>query len=279
MDVPAFHYLGDCRRQWQFGALSVTLTHYPPRQRQTRHRHENPTFFFLLQGAFADESDERGTLEPEPFDLLYHPAGSWHEGVSGDQGRLGLNLEPTEEWLSTRGLRPADLGPYRIEADPVRMCELLRLAMLSFEDSDVESLLLEILTPAGESKADLAWFRRIHNLVQSSGAARWTLQSMAAEVGVHPVYLARVFRARHGCSFTTFVGRRRMIHAARELAAGRKASEIAHELDFVDQSHFARTFRAWLRTTPAAFSRIWVDPEKVANMLFPSREGGARIPV
>lgn len=253
MDVPAFRYLGEECRTWSTGNVSLTLTHYPARQRQKRHRHENPTFFFLLKGDFVDESDA-GALQPNSFELLYHPAGAWHESRAGDQGRLGINIEPTSDWLSKNELTEKDLGEYRVESDPMRSSELLRLAAQGFDDPEIEAHLLEIIVPSTSNSKAPEWFGKIQ--AHLSDDPNWTLHGMADEVAVHPVHLARVFRARHGCSFTTYVQRLKLLRAAQALSQGESASSVAHDLGFADQSHLGRLFKAWMKTTPGAFTNL-----------------------
>jgi AraC family transcriptional regulator len=249
-------YWGQTTQRWAFDGLSVSLTKYPAAQIQTRHRHENPTFFFLLGGEFGDFSTERGSLYPRRFDLLYHPAGAWHESRCGDDGRWGLNLEPSSQWLSQLELSGSDFGIYRLESDPFRCSELLRLLLLGFESPSAEDQLFEILlAPRESAEESRSWLRRLDELVRED-AARWRLNTLARELAVHPVYLARTFRARYGCSVTEWLNRRRLVESARALLEGRQVSEISHELGFADQSHFGRAFRGLFGTAPTQFQRF-----------------------
>lgn len=256
MKLGAHQYWGETERQWDLGGLSVSLTRYPAFQSQARHSHENPTYFFLLGGDFTDVSSERGALAPQRFELLFHPSGAPHEGCSGPKGRFGLNFEPSESWLAKNDLKASDLGSYRIDSDPMRAGELLRLNVCGFEAVQAESQLLEILLPdALESQESPAWFRKVRGLLDSGRP--WSLHSLADELAVHPVYLARVFRARFGVSVSEWLRRRRLVSCARSLMDGRPSSEVAHEEGFADQSHFGRAFRAYFDCTPHEFQRRW----------------------
>ena len=254
MTVEAARYWGEVDGQWQLGGLTATLTRYPALQPQRRHRHENPTYFFLLDGAFSDQSTELGYRLPERFELLYHPAGAWHEGISGPEGRYGLNLEIALEELD---LREGDLGEYRLENDPMRCTELLRLILLGLETLDDADPLMEVLLAPQKRKEAPCWLRRLDSLLDAPADQTWTLRTLADELAVHPVYLARIFRARHGCSVSDWLLRRRLLAAAKGLADGRSASDVAHETGFADQSHFGRAFRAYAGQTPSAFRRRW----------------------
>jgi AraC family transcriptional regulator len=260
MTLSATQYLGESARRWDLDGLPVTLTRYPACQRQARHRHENPTYFFLLGGEFSDLSDLLGERTPNRFELLFHPSQAWNEGKCGPRGRYGLNVEPTSEWLGRFDLEFDDLGSYRIDGNPVRSLEMLRLATIEFQTSDIVNLMLEILLPDAELPVeDPAWLRKAEALGSNPEGVTWNLSSLAHEVCVHPIHLARVFRRRHGCSVSEWLLCRRLLNAADRLIQGQSASEVAHESGFADQSHFGRVFRTYFGWTPLKFKHLWLE--------------------
>jgi len=251
--------LGDTSQSWNCGGIGVTLTRYPAEQRQPRHRHENLTYFLLLGGEFFDESTEIGTASPTVLDLLFHPAGAWHEGMAGPTGRFGLNIEPTAAALEQFDLGFEDLGPYRVDSQPIRALELLRQASCGFEAPDAEDRLIEsLLPPANHIEETPTWVAKLDDLTTGKSGAHWGLRSLAGELHVHPVYLARVFRARYGHSVTEWFLKRRILESARLLLAEHPASEVAFDAGFADQSHFGRAFRTYIGTSPAKFQRHWL---------------------
>jgi len=248
-------YLGTAARQVQRDGLGVSLTAYPSRQRQTWHRHENATMFILLRGEFCDESPALGSRVLAPLTAVFHPAGAVHRGNAGDMGRVGINLEPTAAWMERQGISPKDLGGYRYTLDPHETITLVRLALQG--DALTESIALEcLLAPHEEPKSESnAWLQRGYRRVVET--PDWTLQSLAQELCVHPVYLARVFRQRYGMSVTQHIRRSRLIHATR-LASGGDVSlaEAAIEFGYADHAHFTRHFREEFGATPSDFLRI-----------------------
>jgi AraC family transcriptional regulator len=71
---------------------------------------------------------------------------------------------------------------------------------------------------------------------------------------VHPIHLARTFRARYGISVGEYGRRVRIEWAAAEIARGESSlAAVATEAGFADQSHFTRLFRRYVGTTPARF--------------------------
>lgn len=254
MTLGAGQYWGDAFRRWDLDGLAVSLTRYSGIERQARHRHVNPTFFFLLKGQFGDVSEALGSCYPKRFEILFHPAGAWHEGISGPDGRIGVNIEPSPDWLGRNGLVHKDLGPYRVESDPMRSSELLRMVLNGFSCHAVNEQMVELMTCFNRDRMETpAWYRRLDDLL--AAGTHWRLLSLATELGVHPVYLARVFRARHGCSVTESLSRRRLLSAVGPLLDGLPSSRAAHEAGFADQSHFGRACLAFTGRTPRELQR------------------------
>lgn len=81
-----------------------------------------------------------------------------------------------------------------------------------------------------------------------------TTALLARTVGVHPVYLAQVFRRVYGCTINEYLCQRRLDYACRELRQTRRSiAEIAQTAGFYDQGHFSRTFKRLLGLTPREY--------------------------
>jgi AraC family transcriptional regulator len=77
--------------------------------------------------------------------------------------------------------------------------------------------------------------------------------ALADEIGVHPVHLARVFRAHHGMPLGTYLRGLRLDWAAGQLRTSTPLADIAAGAGFVDQSHFTRAFRSHTGLTPGQY--------------------------
>ena len=80
---------------------------------------------------------------------------------------------------------------------------------------------------------------------------------LAAEAGIHPVYLARAFRQRYGSSPAEYA-RRLRVEAARELLARCDLSlaQVAVEAGFSDQSHLSHQFRRVVGMSPGRYREV-----------------------
>lgn len=86
--------------------------------------------------------------------------------------------------------------------------------------------------------------------------ARLEVRHIAAEIGVHQVHLARVFREYWGCSPGELIRWRRVDRCADLLRrSSMSGAEIAAAVGFVDQSHMTRAFRAAYGVAPGAYRR------------------------
>jgi AraC family transcriptional regulator len=252
-------YFGSPVWERQCGGLLVTLSEYRPGQTQPWHCHAHPTFFLLVAGDHRDHSRD-GAFEQPPYGLVYHPSTHVHAGEQGPRGVRGLNIEYPPAWLERHELRERELGGYRaFDSARARLSAIRFLAMASqpgdrFE-TELETQALEFLEPllVGPHTATVAaprWLRTAEDLLRARFRESIGLRHVAREAGVHPVYLARVFRRRHGCSVGEFLRVLRLVEAGRLVLQGASLVQAAHAVGFADQAHFSRCFSAAFGFTP-----------------------------
>lgn len=81
----------------------------------------------------------------------------------------------------------------------------------------------------------------------------WDVGDLARVAGVSRAHFSRRFKAAAGLSPYAYLNLLRIEQAKRLLAAGAPIADTALEVGFVDQSHFARTFRRFSGATPAQY--------------------------
>ena len=120
------------------------------------------------------------------------------------------------------------------------------------------SAAIELLADAVRANAPSgrpAWVVRLIDRIESDLAGAPTLGHLAAEIGLHPAHVSRVFRRACGETLGEFVRRRRLEEAARALASDVSLAEIAAQAGFSDQAHFTRVFRRHFGVSPGAKRR------------------------
>jgi AraC family transcriptional regulator len=133
------------------------------------------------------------------------------------------------------------------------------------EDLGVELIAQILRRLQGRDGAPPPWLARIRDRIQDAPLPV-SVATLAAEVGVHRVHLARAFREHFGRSVTAHMQRIRLRHARRLLAdPDRSLADVAMSAGFADQSHMTRAIRAALGTTPGRIRRATLHPFKNAS--------------
>lgn len=238
----------------------LTARTYPPRLRLPRHAHASAFLLFVRHGAFVEEQGRRA----ERFDrwsCIYRPELDEHAN-DFDAGATVAAIDvsrPLVERLTEAGFsgqRFSVRSPFvqqfgdRLEAElaaPDSMSELV-----------IEALATEVIAfgaRAGGGRARKGpWLERARRLIEHDFASPLSLAVVAAEVGVHPVHLARQFRASHGCSVGEYLRRVRIAFAETQLTTSdHPIAEIALAAGFSDQSQLTKSFRRITGQTPAAY--------------------------
>lgn len=125
----------------------------------------------------------------------------------------------------------------------------------------VEALLFDLVSRQlniirERSSARPRWLGWLLDYLDDTFEKEWSLQDMAAEMGVHPVYLCRTFSERFDCTLGEYIRKQRTLRAWQLLAISDSTlAEIASQSGFADQSHFTRAFKNDFGITPGKWRR------------------------
>lgn len=251
-------------RSVEVGGLLVTEAWFPPGLVIPPHVHRRACFAVMLDGAF-DLSFARASYDCAPARITTEPAGERHANRVRSAGAHVVVLQPDP--LRTELLRPlrevleevhhfGHAGIARSARQVTR--ELGRPDGVS--ELAIESLALGMLVAAGRngstdsSRRPPPWLLRAQEYVHARFLERFTTADVAREAGVHPVHLARVFRATFRASLGDYVRALRLDWAARLLtSSAAPLAEIALRAGFADQSHFTRAFKRYSGMTPGRY--------------------------
>ena len=129
----------------------------------------------------------------------------------------------------------------------------------------IEALLLDLLSRyfnviRERSSARPRWLGLLLDYLDDTFEQKWSLESMATEMGVHPVHLCRTFSVHLGCTLGEYIRIQRVMRGCQLVAIGDDPlAQIASQSGFSDQSHFTRAFKSYLGVTPGEWRR-WSSP-------------------
>lgn len=241
----------------------LTSTRYAPRLRLTEHAHPNGFLLFVRDGSFV-EHHERRTDGLDRWTFMYRPPLDAHANEFGPAGATVSAIDVDASWVE----RLQDAG-FRDERLTVRSPFVQQFAdrldsEIAMPDSMsamvIEALATEVLVfglraalrrnePRSSSSA-----LRARRIIENEFAFPLSLARIAAEVGVHPVHLARQFRMAHGCTVGEYIRMVRVTFARHQLTASdHQIADIAVDAGFADQSHLSKSFRRVTGESPAAY--------------------------
>jgi len=261
--LDAGQFYGRTLRRRCLSDLTLADVEYLPHSRVPRHSHEHGYFCLIRRGSYVENYSRRVRV-CGPRMLVFHPPGEAHSETFGEEPVASFNVELGAEWLGrVRELGGAFDQPAEFRAGSASALGLrLFQEFVSSDDADsdlsIESITLEILAtyiskpPGAAYSRKPQWLTAATEALDSCRDQPLSLRDLAAAAGVHPIYLAAMFRQFHGCSVGQYSRRRRIEHA-RKLLANPKVplAQIALETGFSDQSHFSRTYKRFTGRTPS----------------------------
>jgi AraC family transcriptional regulator len=255
--------LGRFLRTRTCGAYAVSEAVYVPNTHFVPHAHERGNISLVLRGQLH-ETVGRETLDSGAFSVVFKPAGTIHSNRFGPHGARTLSIQlPHDDderepalrrwfWFHGGPVSAAALELYRTFCDatasPEELSDLI-VQLVGTIDDELQFAQLSTSAPP--------WIDRVRDLLHDSFPQRVPVAQVAREMRVHPVYLARAFRARFGCAITDYLHRLRVRDAARRLAGtSTPICQVAAASGFADQAHLSRLFKRGTGLTPLQFRRL-----------------------
>jgi AraC-like DNA-binding protein len=123
--------------------------------------------------------------------------------------------------------------------------DVLLLSRMPDTDNSPEKMLalLAALSPQPKRNGNRPkWLLDVERRISSNPAA--TINDIAEEVGLHPVYLSRVFASWNGVTPVVYRQQQRTSAAISALLSGQFAAQVAQDSGFADQSHMCRAIKS-----------------------------------
>lgn len=255
------------QKQHEVAGYTLSESLYPPDLRQARHEHTPASFSFVLSGSYI-ENYGRQTLTRVPSTLVFHPPQEAHsvDFQSKPVRILSVKLDNKRlSYLREHSTILDDSATYRTNT----ISWIGRRLHTEFRRLDsasplaIEGLVLEVLAEGSRAnkiaieKEFPGWLRDVEDFLRANFLESLVFENVAKIADVHPVYLARVFREKKGCTMSEYVRGLRLEYASREISTTRiPLGEIALAAGFSDHSHLNRTFKTHYGLTPSQYRKF-----------------------
>lgn len=261
-------FFGRYAHRRQVGDVAIAdLAPTVPEHEVHTHTHDDGHFLLLLSGNYLSSAQGMPSACATPT-LIVNPPGTTHrdrfhgDGAGGRFFTLSLSAE---SWRAANSIATLPTHALRMPVSGLvsayRLCRELPHwddASELVAEAEVQGLLAEAAFGARLAADDgPSWLGRARERLLDDSLERPALSELAAHAGVHPVYFARAFRRRYGCSPGEFLRRCRLERALALLAdANLSLAAIASGCGFADQAHFSHVFRRAHGLSPLAYRRL-----------------------
>jgi len=237
--------------------MQVATRSYPANLHQARHGHDTMAVTVVLASSLWERV---GRVEEaaHPLSVVIKPVGIEHENHFGPGGVQTLQLLlDAREAAELIGVHPA-LGHWRWIHGGASVRPFLALARavragdpVAVEMAAVDAL-AAIEAPPRERAAPPPAIRRVRGRLDDELEAP-RVRDLARDAGMHPVYLARLFRRYVGTTMAHYRRRRRVRNVIARIGSGTPLFRAALEAGFADHAHMCRAFRAETGVTPSEY--------------------------
>lgn len=225
------------------------------------HYHEEAHLTFLLNGGAIDKR-KHGENERRAGEIMFFNAGEVHQTINRAFPTKYITITFADEFMRRHGLTEADLNNTIALRPGSKFAMLKMYRELEITDEflgpSIEMLVLNLICKKGKLKAARPeWIDKVHDLLYDEWNRELTLEDLSRVANVHPKTISRYFPKYFACTLGEY---RRQIKIERSLplikASDLSLTEIAHECNFSDQSHFIRTFKEFVGILPKVYRKM-----------------------
>jgi AraC family transcriptional regulator len=229
------------------------------------HTHESASLVFVLNGVYRTSADGPAKILRGET-LLFNPAGTTHRDSFVEPRGQFLAISISDEiarLLDSERLLPRaaiQMTTHALRAVARRLAKRVQIGERSMtpvmEDAcwEILAAFCETDRPAQRPRKSFpSWLLEARAILQEPDGDL-PITKLAAQVGVHPVHLARCFRKQMNCSPAEYRLRCRLQRAMEQIR-GSESSILQISLDngFFDQSHFTHAFRNHFGHAPGVY--------------------------
>lgn len=229
------------------------------------HYHENPYFWYILNGNMMDCNKKMKTLCPAGS-LMFTNWQETHYGSKHSDTAAGFHLEFEKSWLEKHDINLAIFeGSQLIEHPKVHFifAKLYQEFMHNdvYSKITVELLLLQICDSISELKEKKStqnipkWVEHLKELIHFDNSDL-DLKNLSEQLGVHPVHISRATSKYLSVNLGEYIRQQKLKRALPLLFnTDNSLTTIAYEAGFSDQSHFNRVFNSVFDMNPSSYRK------------------------
>lgn len=252
------------KHSWTTAEGEAQLTRYRPGALMDWHVDRVARITIILAGSVTEwtvAGAEHGAIGS----VVAKPADAEHRDLVGPEGLVTFSIVARDvRWRNAGELPYCWPQACEIRASLIRACRALTLAPATGKRRAANelrnltcALRTRLLASALRRRGPHPpWIHRIDGRLRLEGEPV-SVTELAASIGVHPIYLARAYRAARGHSIRDGRQTARAERAAMLLGGAAGAiSAVAAQAGFSDQSHLCRCFKRHFGVTPSEFQRL-----------------------
>ena len=236
------------------------------------HTHDSASLILVFEGTYRTSADGPQKLSSDPI-LIFNPAGTVHRDSFVDPRGRFLALSVAKQLngsLSNEGQVPNAALSFKSGHALAMAKRLLRELRRStpYNAMILEDACWDVLAAVsgaarskrGSTAAIPPWLSKARSMLVECPETG-SITSIASQLGLHPVYLAKRFRRHFGCSPAEYRMRCRLRGAMERLRQSEfSLGRIAQDSGFSDQSHFTHAFKECFGHSPGVYrSRLERD--------------------
>lgn len=226
------------------------------------HFHENPYLMYVLQGDLYDVNKKQKTNCPSGS-LLLHNWQEPHYNSKESKDARGFHIEFERSWLDNKQL---DIllweGSKKIENPKIHHMFAKLYAEFKFQDAfskiSIDSLLFQLCEnietiQIPENTHEPSWVQSLKEIVHHD-TNNLSLQYLSDQLKIHPAHISRAVPRYLSATLGDYIRQQKIKKAIHLLINSNQSFlDITYNCGFSDQSHFIRTFKAYMGVTPKQY--------------------------
>jgi len=261
------HY-GTSKNILEREGLIISSSLYHNQMNCPLHYHANAHFALTTKGNLT-ETHRNGKIQLSAGCLIYNHSQEPHFNSDYSELVSALHVDIDTKWFTKYGLKQTRIEGLHVIENPILKNLFIKLYKeVKFYDAEseltIESILIQAISELGRNinmneNSTPPWVSKLTELLHFNCTNEvLTLEKIASNINIHPVYLCQQFPVYFNCTFGEYVRKIRIEKSVTLMLRNPllKLTEIAYECGFSDQSHFIRLFKKHIGINPLAYLKM-----------------------